>query len=165
MKSPPAFLRGHYRSAMCFALSESDRARDRNDPVGAIRAWQLFLLLPRLLLLHPERGRQHSEVSFEGSPLCFCDRPVGAVSSTRVGRVQNSVQFRLADERRRAGGDDIQRRAERAEALVQLGEMSSGSTLLKELCWLLGRTRPSVNFKIRMSDLQCHEKSSPTISW
>ena len=56
MKSPPAFLRGHYRSAMRFALSESDRARDRNDPVGATRAWKLFLLLPRLLLHRPARG-------------------------------------------------------------------------------------------------------------
>ena len=34
MKSPPAF-RGHYRSAMRFALSESDRGTDRNDPVRA----------------------------------------------------------------------------------------------------------------------------------
>ena len=49
----------------------------------------------------------------------------GAVCS-RVGSVQNSVQFRLAD-----GGDDIQRRAERAEALVQLGELSAGRHALE----------------------------------
>ena len=51
-----AFLRGHCRSAMRFGLSEPDRARDRNDPVGATRAWKLFLLLLRLLLHRPARG-------------------------------------------------------------------------------------------------------------
>ena len=55
MKSPPAFLKGAFRSAMRLALGELDSARDSNDPTRAIRAWKLFPLLPRLLLFRPPR--------------------------------------------------------------------------------------------------------------
>ena len=56
MKSPPRFLQGAYRSAMRIALSEADRARDARDTTGQVRAWKLFLLLPRILLFRPPRG-------------------------------------------------------------------------------------------------------------
>ena len=56
MKSPPALLKGAYRSTMRFALYEADTARARGHHVGVSRAWKLFMLLPRLLLHKPPRG-------------------------------------------------------------------------------------------------------------
>ena len=56
MKTPPVFLRGMYRSAMRFALTEADRGREAGDMLMLSRAWKLFLLLPRLLLRRPARG-------------------------------------------------------------------------------------------------------------
>ena len=78
MKSPPTFLRGHYRSAMRFALSESDRARDRNDPAEATnQSLEVILVAPSFVAPPPCTWRQNSEVSLEGSLLCFCSWPVG----------------------------------------------------------------------------------------
>ena len=117
MKSPPAFLRCHHRSAMRFALSEADRA---HDPVGASRAWKLFLLLPRLLLHRPARGnnipkcRLKDRFSARGWPLGWF-----APSESREFRPVGSFVSQTA------GDDDIQRRADRAKALIQFGELSS----------------------------------------
>ena len=127
MKSPPAFLRGHCKSATRFALSESDRARDRNDPVGATRAWKLFLLIPRLLLHRPARGGNIPKCRLKDRFTAFAAGHRGGLlhqSRERESAEQCAVSVRRR--RRRAGGDDIQRRADRAEALVQLGELSSG---------------------------------------
>ena len=40
MKSPPIFLRGMYRCAMRFVLTEADRCREVGDQVGLTRAWK-----------------------------------------------------------------------------------------------------------------------------
>ena len=125
MKSPPAFLRGHCRSAMRFALRESDLAWDRNDPVGATRACKLFLLLPRLLL-RPARGGNIPKCRLKDRFSAFAAGQWGGfLHQSRECSEQCAVSTRRR--RRRAGGDDIQRRAERAEVLVQLGELSSGT--------------------------------------
>ena len=54
MRSPPAFLRGAYKSAMRVALTEHQRAGE--DVTRRTQAWKLFLLIPRLLLFRPARG-------------------------------------------------------------------------------------------------------------
>ena len=100
------FSRRHYRSAMRFALTESDRARDGNDPVGATRAWKLFLLFPCLLLHRPARGGNIPKCRLKDRFSAFCSWPMGRFAPP----VQNSVQFRLA---------------------VQLGELSSGRHALE----------------------------------
>ena len=68
MKSPLAFLKGAYRSAMCFALDEAETTRARGRHVGLSRAWKFFMLLPRLLLHKPPRGglvpKSHSRERF-----------------------------------------------------------------------------------------------------
>ena len=56
MKSPPNFLRGPYRSAMRFALTEVEAGHRVGDEARIARAWKLFLLLPRILLHRPARG-------------------------------------------------------------------------------------------------------------
>ena len=53
----------------------------------------------------------------------------GLLHQSRERSEQCAVSTR--SRRRRAGGDDIQRRAERAEVLVQLGELSSGRHALE----------------------------------
>ena len=127
MKSPPAFLRGHYRSTMRFALSEwtghgTGMTQPEPPELGSCFYCSLVCC----------STAQHVEatfrVSLEGSFSAFAAGP------TRVGSVQNSVQFRLADDKR-AGGDDIQRR-ERQRLWSNLENCHQG-TLLKELRYLL----------------------------
>ena len=57
MKSPPKFLRGAYRSAIRVALTEADQGIAAGDEVRLCRAWKLLVLLPRMLLHKPARGR------------------------------------------------------------------------------------------------------------
>ena len=53
MKHVPTFLRGPMKQAYKVALEETTRASDCNDQQARIRAWKLFMLLPRLLLHRP----------------------------------------------------------------------------------------------------------------
>ena len=50
LKSPPAFLEGAFWSCMRLALQEAECGRAEHNEVRSVRAWKLFLLLPRLVL-------------------------------------------------------------------------------------------------------------------
>ena len=129
MKSPPAFLKGASRSAMRFALDEVDTARARGHHVGLSRAWKLFMLLPRLLLHKPPRGglvpKSHLRERFVDFAAGRWERLLDA---SRACVEQAAVASRR---RRRRREDDIQRRADRAHALVQMGELSAGRHALE----------------------------------
>ena len=115
---------------MRFVLSEADRARDAGDAVAIARVWKLFLLLARLLLHRPPRGGN--------VPKCqllqrFSDFAGGRwfhlLEQSRAYATQASVASRRR--RRRPHGDDVCRRADRAQALVQMGELSAGRAALE----------------------------------
>ena len=130
MKSAPAFLKGAYCSAMRVALREADRSRDSRDIVGQTRAWKLFLLRPRLLLHRPPRGglvpRSRLLKRFS---LFATGYSAELLDHSQVCADQAAVASRRR--RRRDRGDDPQRRVDRAEALVQIGELSSGRHALE----------------------------------
>ena len=129
-KSPPVFLRGQYRSAMRFALEEAHRAREQRDEMGSTRAWKLFLLLPRLLLHRPLRGGLIPKGQLQER---FADFAAGrwAHLQQQSRRCAELAAVASRRRRRRRGENDIQRRADRAEALVQMEELSAGRHALE----------------------------------
>ena len=129
LKSPPNFLRGMHRCAMRFALTEADRCRESGDQVGLTRAWKMFMLLPRILLHKPPRGGQIPKSRLKERFLDFsAGRWVDLLCQSRVCAEQAAVASRR---RRRRSSDDVERRAERAHVLVQLGELSAGRQALE----------------------------------
>ena len=56
MQSVPKFLHGAYRSALRQAIDGVKSGLERNDVALQVRAWKLFLLVPRMLLFRPCRG-------------------------------------------------------------------------------------------------------------
>ena len=147
MKSPPVFLRGQYRSAMRFALLEAQRAREQHDEVGSTRAWKLFLLLPRLLLYRPHRGGLIPKGQLQER---FADFAAGRWAHLLLRSRRCAEQAAVASRRRRRrqGENDIQRRADRAEALVQMGSCRQADTPSKALLSRLGVRPPSTSFRI-----------------
>ena len=129
MKSLPTLIRGAYKSAMRMALREAaDRASARDEP-GLCRAWKLFLLLPRMLLFRPPRGGfvhkcQLTERFARFSRGQWIELLLASQASSENAR---RAQFR----RNRTAVDSVERRAERAFCLAQLGELSSARQALE----------------------------------
>ena len=117
MKVPPVFPRGSFRSAMRFALEEADRGREVGDMLVLSRAWKLFLLLPCLLLHRPARGNVPKSRLQER----FADFAAGRWGELleQSRHCADLVASATRRRRRRREGDDVQRRADRAQALVQ----------------------------------------------
>ena len=130
MRSPPVFLRRMYKSALRVALTEFHQAG--RDDRRRCRAWKLLLLLPRLLLFRLARGgllpKRQLQVRFDQFMRGQWTQLLILLISSRdcCDRACQS-QHR----RRRTQTDTIDRRAERAEALVHLGELSSGRHALE----------------------------------
>ena len=57
MKNIPKFLWGSFRVALRLALEEISMRFAQNDWLRQVRRWKLFLVLPRLLLHRPPRGK------------------------------------------------------------------------------------------------------------
>ena len=80
------------------------------------RRWKLFLLQPRMLLHRPPRGRLASREKLIARFQLFAQDHCAARDA------QAAVRRRRW---RRKGGDDVDRRATRADLLVGMGEVSS----------------------------------------
>ena len=93
--------------------------------LGLCRAWKLFLLLPRMLLHRPPRG------GF--IPKCqLLERFARFSRELLLASQTSSEDARRAQFRRsRTATDSIERRAERAFCLAQLGELSSARQALE----------------------------------
>ena len=63
MKNIPKFLRGPFRSALRLALREFTESEE--DHTRSNRGWKLLLLLPRMLLHRPPRGREREQAEVE----------------------------------------------------------------------------------------------------
>ena len=95
------------------------------------RGWKAFLLLPRLLLYKPPCGghvhkgklAQRFDDFFQGRWRVFL------VASRQCADEASVIQQRKR--RRQRPDDELQRRAERALSLVQMGELSSGRHALE----------------------------------
>ena len=55
MRTVPTFLKGAFTAALRVAFEECIAARAHGDETREVRAWKLFLLIPRMLLHRPPR--------------------------------------------------------------------------------------------------------------
>ena len=114
---------------MRLALQEILNGADREDDIAQCRGWKLFLLLPRMLLFRPPRGglipKQQLQNRFslfsrgEWEQLLLQSEECVAVASKAFQR------------KRRTQIDTPERRADRAESLVMMGEVSAGRHALE----------------------------------
>ena len=126
MKSIPQWLKGPFRNALKMAMEEAIRPGVLHQE----RGWKLFLLIPRLLLHRPPRGG-----------LVPKSKLVQRFDDFARGYWEKLFQSEKCDEeasractrkrRRQKPEDDITRRAARALALAQKGELSAGRQALE----------------------------------
>ena len=115
-----------YKSAIRVALTVQQAGRDETR---RCRAWKLFLLIPRMLLFRPARGGLLPRGQLEER---FNQFMSGQWTQLLIASRECSDQAcRSQHRRRRTQVDKIERRAQRAEALVQLGELSAGRHALE----------------------------------
>ena len=132
LKCPPAFLKGAFRSCLRIALQEAECGRAESNEVRRVRAWKLFLLLPRMLLFCSGRGGMIPKKKLQERFLLFAQG-----EWLKLLRLSHEVaQSRARGSRRIRQNqvDSVERRAERAQALAQLGELSSARQALEGSC-------------------------------
>ena len=123
MKNIPKFLRGSFRVALRLALEEISMGFAQNDWLRQVRGWKLFLVLPRLLLHRPPRGKVGREKVSR-----FLKFSAGQWADLFRASQECSEQAATISRRaRRRGGQ----RVARAMQLVQLGELSGGRLALE----------------------------------
>ena len=128
MKSVPRFLRGPYRLAMRVALEEMVAGYRSHNLTRQERGWKLFLLLPRMLLHRGPRGCGIPRTKLlERFEMFVRGQWDNLLEASRVCGDKAAVARR----RRTRRGDDINKRVDRAEALVRLGELSSARQALE----------------------------------
>ena len=130
MKSVPGFMKGSYRVAMRVALNEIDEGRSLTSVMRISRGWGLFLILPRLLLHRPRRGGKILKVQLQRRVEAFsCGEWASLLAQGQESASRGDQIF--SRRRRRHARDDLETRAARAEALVQMGELSAARQALE----------------------------------
>ena len=123
MKSVPRFLAGAFRGALKAGLQEICKGRAANN------VWKLFLLIPRLLLWRPPRGRLVPRGRLQERLRQFS---AGNGVSMLERSLEAAVQGKEAQcRRRRTQKDTLERRVVRAMGLAQLGELSNARHALE----------------------------------
>ena len=127
MKSIPHWLKGPFRNALKLAMEEAIR----RGVLHQERGWKLFLLIPRLLLHRPPRGGlvPKSKLVQRFDDFARGDWEKLFQSSDKCDEKASRAYTRKR--RRQKPEDDITRRAARALALVQMGELSAGRQALE----------------------------------
>ena len=125
MRSVPHFLQGPFRNAMLMALEEACHP----EGLRKERGWKLFMLLPRLLLHKPPRGgnvpRHKLITRFEH----FAQGQWGSLIRDSMDACE--IASRNRSRRTRRPVDNVAKRAERAQTLVMMGEVSAGRQALE----------------------------------
>ena len=124
MRSVPHFLKGPFRNALRLALEEAVS----EEVIRQERCWKLMLLLPRMLLHRPPRGGLIAKDKLHQRFQSFV-RGEWLMLLEASGRCDEEAA--IARRRRRHRGDDVQKRAARAELKVALGELSSARQALE----------------------------------
>ena len=130
MQNVPRFLRGAFRNAVRVALDEIKAGSSVNDARRQERGWKLFMLIPRMLLHRRPRG---GTIPREKLVQRFEQFSAGQwLELIRICVVNEEESVKVARCRsRRQGQDAAVRRAERADQLVHLGELSSARRVLE----------------------------------
>ena len=125
MKNIPYFLRGAFRNCLRLAMEEACQA----DHIRRERGWKLFMLLPRMLLHRPPRGGNIPRHKLQERFNAF---GLGQWASLIRQAIESTEIVAIAQRRgQRQRGDDVGKRAERAQSFVLMGEISSGRQALE----------------------------------
>ena len=122
VKLGPKFVTGPFRMACRVAFDHHAISLACRGTLGQVRAWKLFMMLPRMFLSRPPRG---GEV-----PKLQNSFVIPVSSGERAQLVEANLEFSHFEaqfatrRRRREHKDELSRRADRALRLVQLGELS-----------------------------------------
>ena len=129
MKSPPKFLRGAYRSALRIALREICEGAAQHDETRQTCGWKLLVLLPRMVLFRPPRGGLIPRQRLFDRFVLF--NQGSWIQLLIEGRECCEASMNAVRRRRRTTTDSIERRAERAQMMVMMSEVSSGRQVLE----------------------------------
>ena len=125
MKKPPAFLKGAYQGAVLLAMQEAVR-----DQVRAIKNTRVETLLVvaensplqgRGGLIPKNKLRERFAMFAEGHWITLLRQGQAVATAHKAGALR----------RRHRQVDSVEKRAERAQALVELGELSSARQALE----------------------------------
>ena len=123
MKTVPHFLRGLYRSAMRLVGEAFQHSEQRRE-----RGWKLFVMLPRC---RPCRGENVHKEKLSKRFQDFSDGRWTELLAASRNCAEDASQAQRRKRRRHRPEEELGRRAARALALVQLGELSSGRQALE----------------------------------
>ena len=129
MKNIPKFLWGSFRVALRLPLEEISIGSTQNDWVRQVRGWKMFLVLPRLLLHRPPRGKVGREKLVSRFLKFSAGQWADLFRASQQCTEQAATISRRA--RRRGGQQGFEKRVARAMQLVQLGELSGGRQALE----------------------------------
>ena len=129
MRSVPHVLEGAFRMALRVACHEILEGMEANSEVRVVRGWKLFLVLPRMMLFRPSRGRTVSRKKLESRVRQFQEGDWILLLRESVSCAD--VAHNSAVRRRRRGSDDEAVRVTRALSLVQMGELSAARPALE----------------------------------
>ena len=113
--------------AMRIALQEIVEGSEAHNEDRQCRGWKLFLFLPRMLFRPPRGGLIPRHRPIAGAVCNVCHGPVDAIvdfESGEFGARKATIR------RRRTHVDSPEKRAERAQMLVLMGEVSAGRQAL-----------------------------------
>ena len=119
----PHFFRGAYRSAMRLALEEIELGTAAGDDRRRCQGWKLFFLLPRMLLYKPVGGGLVPKSRLLARFSAFSDGDWEQLLIARRECAKAAVQ--VLSRCRRTRVPTVDQRADRAEHLVHLGELSA----------------------------------------
>ena len=110
MKSVPKFVRGPFRMACRVAFDHHATSMARGDRLGQVRAWKLFLMLPRMLLSRPPRGGEVPKKKLQDRFAAFARGEWAQLVEASLDWSQLKAQS-ATRRRRREQKDELSRRA------------------------------------------------------
>ena len=131
MRVVPKVMRGAFRTALRLSFQEAAEARAAGNVEQEIRAWKLFMLVPRMLITKLPRGGAVSRAKLDERCGAFARGEwMLLVKASRADAQSNSTAT-LRRRRREERGDELGRRAKRALQLTHWGELSSARQALE----------------------------------
>ena len=123
MQSVPHILRGAFRMSLGVAYQEILEGTEANSEDRTVLCWNLSLVLPRMLLLRPDRGGPVSRKKLEARVPQFQEGAWFSLlrESVACAEAAHSSSVR----RRRHSADEEAVRPARALSLVRMGELSA----------------------------------------
>ena len=110
-------------------MLEITSGMELSNNTRVVRGWKLFVLLPRMLLFKPPRGGKVSKNALLDRFTKFAQGQWLDLLTPSVAASAAAIEMR--SRRRRTGTDSVEKRAERAEALICLGEISAARRVLE----------------------------------